>query len=203
NPGAMAQTDEGIADVSARMLPALEKVEWTPADGRSLSGRSQSGFAGPGGNFLGIGANAFRTAADFSALNVDGTSYLYASGGLGNEVDSRVVWSTTDYLTWTPHEMNVRLTAPSVVQVGEKFYMGGNWTPFYVADSPTGPWAELGWPVHLDGRTLSAGDVQFFLDPDDGRLYLVYNLGAPIMGVELDPTDPTKVLSEPVVLFDF
>src|SRR5690625_1551274 len=202
NPGALAPTDEGIADVSARMLQILEKPEWTSADGRTLSGLSKSGFAGPGGNFSGIGENAFRTAADFSALNVDGTIYLYASGGLGNEVNSRVVWSTTDYLTWTPHEMNVGLTAPSVVQVGDKFYMGGNWTPFYVADSPTGPWTELGWPRHLNGRTLSAGDVQFFLDTD-GRLYLVYNLGAPIMGVELDPTDPTKVLSEPVVLFDF
>lgn len=200
---AMAPTDEAVADVSARMLQILEKPEWTSADGRSLSGLSKSGFTAAGGNFSAIGENAFRTAADFSALNVDGTIYLYASGGLGNEVNSRVVWSTTDYLTWTPHQMNVGLTAPSVVQVGEKFYMGGNWTPFYVADSPTGPWTEIGWPRHLNGRTLSAGDIQFFLDPDDGRLYLVYNLGAPIMGVELDPSDPTKVLSEPVVLFDF
>lgn len=202
NPGSMAPTDEGIADVSSRMLQILEKPEWTSADGRNLSGLSKSGFTGPGENFSGIGENAFRTAADFSALNVDGTIYLYASGGLGNAVNSRVVWSTTDYLTWTPHQMNVGLTAPSVVQVGDKFYMGGNWTPFYVADSPTGPWTELGWPRHLNGRTLSAGDVQFFLDTD-GRLYLVYNLGAPIMGVELDPADPTKVLTEPVVLFDY
>ena len=203
NPIAMAPTDEGIANVSARMLQTLEKPEWTPADGRNLAGLSKAGFTPPGANFSAIGENAFRTAADFSALNVDGTIYLYASGALANDVHSRVVWSTTDYLTWTPHQMNLGLTAPSVVQVGEKFYMGGNWTPFYVADSPTGPWTELGWPRHLNGRTLSAGDIQFFLDPDDGRLYLVYNLGAPIMGVELDPEDPTKVLSEPVVLFDF
>ncbi len=202
NPTTMPPTEEGVANVSARMLQILAKPEWTAADGRTLSGLSKSGFVGPGENFSGIGENAFRTAADFSALNVDGTIYLYASGGLGNEVNSRVVWSTTDYLTWTPHEMNVGLTAPTVVQVGEKFYMAGNWTPFYVADSPTGPWTEIGWPRHLDGRTLSAGDVQFFLDTDD-RLYLVYNLGAPIMGVELDPTDPTRVLTEPVVLFDF
>lgn len=44
--------------------------------------------------------------------------------------------------------------------------------------------------------------MQFFLDTD-GRLYLTYNIGAPIMGVELDANDPRKILTDPVVLWDF
>ena len=44
--------------------------------------------------------------------------------------------------------------------------------------------------------------MQFFLDTD-GRLYLMYRSGAPIMGVELDPEDPRKVLTKPVVVWDF
>ncbi|WP_164745237.1 family 43 glycosylhydrolase [Georgenia faecalis] len=194
-PREMAPTDEGVADVTTGMAEVMAKPEWLPADGRSLVRQSKTGFSV-------VSENAFRTAADFSAVNVDGTIYLYASGALNNEGNSRVVWSTTDYLTWTPHEMNIGLTAPTVVHIGDKFYMAGNSTPFYVADSPVGPWTELGRPMHLDGTELRAGDVQFFKDTD-GRLYLNYNIGEPIMGVELDAADPLKVLTEPVVLWDF
>ena len=44
--------------------------------------------------------------------------------------------------------------------------------------------------------------MQFFLD-DDGRLYLTWNIGAPIMGAELDPERPNQLISEPLVVLDF
>ncbi len=78
------------------------------------------------------------------------------------------------------------VTAPTVVKVGTKFYMAGNSTPIFVADSPVGPWSELGRFTNPDGTEIRSSDVQFFLDTD-GRLYLTYNIGAPILGVELDP----------------
>src|SRR5690606_35491531 len=58
NPTTMPPTEEGVANVSARMLQILAKPEWTAADGRTLSGLSKSGFVGPGENFSGIGENA-------------------------------------------------------------------------------------------------------------------------------------------------
>jgi xylan 1,4-beta-xylosidase len=191
---AMAATDEAIAD-STTMLPVLEKDRWVEADGRTLTGRAKTGFRV-------LTENAFRTAADFTPLNVDGTIYLYASGGLGGPNNSRTAWSTTDYLTWTVYEMNMGVTAPTAVRVGNKFYMAGNGSPIYVADSPVGPWTEFGRFTKSDGTELRPSDVQFFLDTD-GRLYLTYNIGAPIMGVELDSADPRRVLTEPVVVWDF
>ena len=136
-------------------------------------------------------------------LNVDGTIYLYASGAMQNAPNNnRTVWSTTDYLTWTPHQMNLGLVAPTVVQIGDKFYMAGNNTPVYQADSPTGPWTSMGSFLRPSGQNLSVGDVQFFPDTD-GRLYLTYNIGSPIMGVELDPNNPRQLISDPVVLWTF
>ena len=193
-PSAMAPTDAAVAN-STGITPILAKPQWVEADGRTLVRHAKAGFAV-------VTENAYRTAADFSPVNVDGTIYLYASGSMLTPNGSRTVWSTTDYLTWTPHEMNMGVTAPTVVKVGKKFYMAGNSTPIFVADSPVGPWTEFGRFTNLDGTEIRSNDVQFFLDTD-GRLYLTYNIGAPIMGVELDPNDPRKVLTKPVVVWDF
>lgn len=193
--GTMPPTDANVADTS-QIPRSLQLESWTAADGRTLAGRSTRGFTR-------ISENSARTGADWSALNVDGTIYLYASGAMQNAPNNnRTVWSTTDYLTWTPHEMNLGLVAPTVVQIGDKFYMAGNNTPVYQADSPTGPWTSMGSFLRPDGRNLSVGDVQFFLDTD-GRLYLTYNIGSPIMGAELDPENPRQLISEPVVMWTF
>ena len=193
-PSAMAPTDAAVAN-STGITPILAKPQWVEADGRTLVRHAKAGFTV-------VTENAYRTAADFSPVNVDGIIYLYASGSMLAPNGSRTVWSTTDYLTWTPHEMNMGVTAPTVVKVGNTFYMAGNSTPIFVADSPVGPWTEFGRFTNLDGTEIRSSDVQFFLDTD-GRLYLTYNIGAPIMGVELDPKDPRKVLTKPVVVWDF
>ncbi|MFD6679631.1 family 43 glycosylhydrolase [Micromonospora parva] len=193
--GTMPPTDANVANTS--QIPASLNLEtWTAASGRTLASRSTVGFSR-------ISENSARTGADWSALNVDGTIYLYASGAMQNAPNNnRTVWSTTDYLTWTPHQMNLGLVAPTVVQLGDTFYMAGNNTPVYQADSPTGPWTSMGNFLRPNGQTLSVGDVQFFPDTD-GRLYLTYNIGSPIMGAELDPNNPRQLISDPVVLWTF
>ena len=191
NTSAMAPTDAGIAN-STTMLPILAKDTWVEADGRTLSGRAKTGFRA-------LTENRYRTMADFSPVNYDGTIYLYCSGNLQT---NRALYSTRDYRTWQYQEMNLGVTAPTAVRAGGKYYLAGNFTPVFVADSPAGPWTQLGRFTRPDGSTFSAGDVQFFLD-DDGRLYLSWNIGAPIMGAELDPNQPNQLISEPVVVVDF
>lgn len=193
--GTMPPTDANVADAS--QIPAsLNLPSWTAASGRTLASRSTRGFTR-------ISENSARTGADWSALNVDGTIYLYASGAMQSAPNNdRTVWSTTDYLTWTPHQMNLGVVAPTVVQIGDKFYMAGNNTPVYQADSPVGPWTSMGSFLRPNGQPLSVGDVQFFLDTD-GRLYLTHNIGSPIMGAELDPDNPRQLLTNPVVLWTF
>ncbi len=191
NTSTMAPTDAGLGN-SAQMLPILAKDTWVEADGRNLSGRAKAGFRA-------LTENRYRTMADFSPVNYDGTIYLYCSGNLQT---NRALYSTRDYRTWQYQEMNLGVTAPTAVRVGGKYYLAGNNTPVYVADSPAGPWTQLGRFTRPDGSTFSAGDVQFFLD-DNGRLYLSWNIGAPIMGAELDPAKPNQLISEPVVVFDF
>ncbi len=44
--------------------------------------------------------------------------------------------------------------------------------------------------------------MQFFLD-DNGRLYLSWSIGAPIMGAELDPKNPNRLISDPVEVYNF
>lgn len=190
---AMPTTDAGIAN-STGIRPILAKETWVEADGRDLLGRSKTGFRL-------VTENAFRAMADFSAVNYDGTIYLYCSGKVANGGD-RALYSTRDYRNWNHHEMNVSVVAPTAVRAHGKYYLAGNGSPVYVADSPTGPWTELGRFTRRDGSTFDASDVQFFLD-DDGRLYLSWGIGAPIMAAELDPRRPNRLITDPDVVFDF
>ena len=184
---------DGLLDATS-INETLAKDTLTAADARSLV-RS----TGAMGNLIEDNA---RTAADVFAYQVsDGTIYLYATGNMQDEATYGACWSTTDYINWEYHQMNLGVVAPTFVQVGEKYYFAGNNTPVYVSDSPVGPWEELGYFQMPDGTgTTGFGDVNFFLD-DDGRLYLTYSIGSPIMGCELDPEDPTKMLTEPVALW--
>ncbi|MFB6549452.1 family 43 glycosylhydrolase [Streptomyces sp. NPDC056405] len=190
----MPTSDRGIAD-SAAMREILAKETWVEEDGRRLLGQSKTGFRL-------VTENAFRAVADFSAVNYDGTIYLYCSGKVQNPDGDRTVYSTRDFRNWQHHSMNVGVTAPTAVRSLGKYYLAGNGSPVYVADSPTGPWRELGRFTRPNGTAFGAGDVQFFLDEDE-RLYLSWNIGAPIMAAELDPKNPSRLITEPVVIFDF
>ena len=188
----MPPTDAGIADSTA-LLPFLAKTSWTAADGRSML---RAGAAG----FKQLGENYYRACADFTAVNYDGTVWLYCSGNL---VDNRNIYSTRDYVNWQYHEMNVGVGAPTAVRIGSDYYMVGNGSDVYQAKKPQGPWTSIGKFIKRDGTTTTSSDNSFFLDPDTNRLYLSYSIGAPIMAVELDPKNPTKFISDPTVIIDF
>ncbi len=170
----------------------LAKETWTEADGRMMI------FQGGGQK---IQENAFRTTADIFVYQIsDGTLVMHASGSMQNEDTYGACWTSTDYVHWDYHQMNRCVTAPTFMELNGKFYMAGNGSDLYVADEPWGPWESLGKFIMPDGTEQGFSDVNFFLD-DDGRLYLSYSIGSPIMGCELDANDPTKVLTEPVVIW--
>ncbi len=192
--GANTMSSEINAMDATRINQTLEKEILTVADGRSLV-RAASGIAG-------MQVNSFRTTADiFGYQTSDGTIWLHASGSMQNNDQYGACWSSTDYVNWEYHPMNLCVTAPTFVQIGDKYYLAGNGSPVYVADTPAGPWTSMGKFIMPDGSEKGFSDVNFFLD-DDGRLYLSYSIGSPIMGCELDPNQPTKVLTEPIVLWN-
>ncbi len=170
----------------------LAQEAWIPeTEGRKLSSV---------GNVMNPVDNACRTGADPTAFFHDGVCYLYATGDC---VTNYNCWYTTDFATWEGYAIDVVPTAPSVIEVNGKFYMAGNSSPVYVADGPLGPWSELGNFILPDGtETNGYSDVCFFLD-DDGRLYLNYSIGCPIMGAELDPEKPNQLLTDPVAIFEY
>lgn len=170
----------------------LEKEVWDEADGRAMMafGEGQS-----------IQENAFRTTADVFVYQIsDGTLVMHASNSMNNDAKYGACWTSTDYVNWEYHQMNLGVTAPTFMEQNGKYYLCGNVTDVYVSDYPWGPWEALGKFKMPDGSTKGFTDVNFFQD-EDGRLYLSYSIGSPIMACELDPDDPTIVLTEPVVIW--
>ena len=191
----MPESIDGALDATS-LNETLAKESFAVGDGTSL-------IFGSGMRALPrLTENAYRTVADIFAYQVsDGTVYLHVSNSMLNDAEYGACWSSTDYVNWEYHQMNLGVTAPGFVQVGEKYYLAGNNTPVYVSDSPIGPWEELGPFTLPDGTETGFSDVNFFLD-DDGRLYLSYSIGSPIKGCELNPENPSQLLTEPVVLWD-
>ena len=180
--------------VNGSMAPMsmLEKETWTEADGRSMvrMGGGQK-----------IQENAFRTTADIFVYQIsDGTLVMHASGSMRYNDTYGACWTSTDYINWEYHEMNRCVTAPTFVELNGKYYMCGNGSDVLVSDCPWGPWESAGKFKRLDGTEATFSDVNFFLD-DDGRLYLSYSIGSPIMACELDANDPTRMLTDPVIVW--
>lgn len=174
NLSEMPETSDGILDATS-INERLALDTWTVADGRSLV-RSTSGFTR-------FSENNYRTTADIFAYQVDdGTVYLHVSNSMQNNDTYGACWSSTDYVNWEYHQMNLGVTAPTFVEIGDKYYLCGNGTPVYVSDSPVGPWEELGMFVLPDGTESGFSDVCFFLD-DDGRLLSVLQHRQPHHGL--------------------
>ena len=162
----------------------LSKEKWTEVEGRMMQvlGKGQT-VSEPGGS---------RGAGDPFVYQIsDGTIVMHVSG---------MCWTTTDYIHWEAHEQNVGLGAPTFMELNGKYYLCGNSTDLYESDCPWGPWKSIGKFKMLDGKETGFGDVNFFQD-DDGRLYLSYSIGSPIYACELDPNDPTVILTEPVIIW--
>lgn len=142
----------------------------------------------------------FRELADPSALWFEGKWYLYPS------VD--MAWVSADRGgTWQHHPLNVRDTgyAPTVVHHRGRFLLLASGSPLHAADSPLGPFQELGRiriaPVPgMPGFT----DPMLFSD-EDGRLFYYWGCSASggIWGAELDAADPCQPLTAPAELIPF
>nr|MCR5005263.1 family 43 glycosylhydrolase [Clostridiales bacterium] len=145
------------------------------------------------------GQNDVRATADPSAYYFDGKWYLYITSGAVYESDDLVNWTVHHEDSWMPISAPM---APTVEEYHGKYYGAANNTPLFVSDNPIGPWTLLGDWTLPDGREFVAGDVMIFRDDDD-RLYLYFGLGPCIMGAELDPEQPNKLLTKPKVLVPF
>jgi xylan 1,4-beta-xylosidase len=140
----------------------------------------------------------YRELADPTAIWHDGKWILYPS------VD--MAWVSDDMgATWQHHPLNLRDVgyAPTVVRQGDRFLLMASGSPIYESSSPLGPFEELGrlrLPAGLPGTT----DPMLFVD-DDGRLFFYWGCTETqgIFGIELDRTDPTRLIGEAKKLIPF
>jgi arabinan endo-1,5-alpha-L-arabinosidase len=126
----------------------------------------------------------------------NGKYYAYGTGGSALVSD--------DGWTWRPGARPARAgLAPDVIHIGDRYYMyvaaniGAQpkaainmiWSKTLDPDSPDYKWEEGGVVASSDGvEDSNAIDPGVFLDPNDGRLWLVYgSYFAYIRLVELDP----------------
>ncbi|MDO4292356.1 MAG: family 43 glycosylhydrolase [Eubacteriales bacterium] len=115
------------------------------------------------------------------------------------------VYESEDYKNWkvcTQCDMP-KLVAPTVVEHKNKFYLMGSESALYCADSPYGPFEELGKITDDTGEELYIRDPMLFSD-DDEKLYLYWGLGKDgIYGMELDHKQPCRGIGKPISLCKF
>ncbi len=140
----------------------------------------------------------FRELADPTVIWHEGRWYLFPSCDMA--------WVSKDFVTWEHHPLTPGDIgyAPTVVRHRGGFLMTACGAGLWRAPHPLGPWTEFGGFVSPDGMLVEGWmDPMLFAD-DDGRLYAYWGLGAPgILGAELDPDQPTRLLTAPRVLFSF
>ncbi len=129
-----------------------------------------------------------RSLADPTVIKHGQKWYLYATGGMA--------WVSGDLVNWEYHRSilsDVRrgITAPTVLEYKDRFYLTGNGTGLYVASDPLGPWDYLGDVKDDKGQRVSWVDPMLFVDR--GKIYAYYGSGKEgIHVVELDPADLTR-----------
>lgn len=148
----------------------------------------------------------YRSISDPSVLYENGKWYLYPSYGMA--------WVSEDFVTWkhvrtTPYNMKY---SPVVVPFKDRYLMTSHSNGLYESDSPLGEFKFLGDFILPNGDPFCPIDPALFVD-DDGRLYLYgFFYGQEIRknviptgtyGVELDPNNPKRLLTEPITLFTF
>lgn len=140
----------------------------------------------------------WRETADPSVLYENGIWYLYSSCGM--------VYYTEDFCTWKHKKMRPYDCgyAPTVVNHKGKYYLCGSISDLYVADNPLGDFESIGYFVLPNGEKLMRCYDPMLFSDDDGRLYLYYSTGAPVIyGVEVDSDNPCQLLAEPELFIEF
>ncbi len=148
----------------------------------------------------------YRSISDPSVLYENGKWYLYPSYGMAFVSDDFVTW---EHVRTTPYDMKY---SPVVVPFRGRYLMTSHSHGLYIADSPLGDFTYLGDFLLPSGETMKPTDPALFVD-EDGRLYL-YCFGmregthrasfiTGTFGVELDPDNPRRCLTELQCLFAF
>jgi len=140
----------------------------------------------------------FRELADPSVLYDNGHWILYPSVAMA--------WVTEDFRTWQHVGMNVSDIgyAPTIFKHHNTYYLTASAVPLYRSDSPLGPWEEVGEMIGTDGQKLPCYWDPMILADDDGRCYCYWGCGGPgILGVELDPDQLNRAVTEPKLLFSY
>ena len=154
--------------------------------------------------------NDTRSSADPAAFYYNDTWYIYGSNGS--------MWKSADFVNWEFYDLSyVYGMAPSIaVRTDENgkdtFYLAGNGTHLWSADSPEGPFTDLGEFTYNgksfvdnleDGIVITKNnDVNIFVD-DDGRMYLYWGMGPYIMGAEMNVDNPTELITEPKIIIEY
>lgn len=149
----------------------------------------------------------FREVSDPEMLYYDGVWYMYPS------VSQAFI--STDLVHWEyrPLQLAVDLGyAPTLAKCGQRFLLTASCLlrdkvpKLYSAPTPLGPFENLGEPLDRNGQSLQPEylDPSLFCD-DNGRLYLYWGScpGGGICGVELDPDNPTRAISDQKILITY
>lgn len=163
------------------------------------------GMFDPPENLSGKRTPDFRSLADPTVFYHDNKWYLYPSYGMA--------WVSEDFVSWKHIRTSPYCSrySPCITAWKGKFLLTGSNCPLYVGDSPVGPFEEKGDFIKPDGSHFIPCDPCIFTD-DDGRIYM-YEVGFDlikkpniyhtcILGYELDPDDPRKILQGPVLVMD-
>jgi xylan 1,4-beta-xylosidase len=166
--------------------------------GRNARDMTVGAPVGSDGLFLVPVQEQYRELADVSMLWEGGVWYMYPS------VD--MAWVSKDGgATWEHHPLNVRDLgyAPTIVKHKGKFLLMASNSSVYRADSPLGPFTEIG-RIRLPGGVPGQTDPMLFSD-GDGKLYYYWGCTANdgIYGVEMDADNPSQVKGTPKLMIPF
>ncbi len=146
----------------------------------------------------------YRSISDPTVFYWDNKWYLYPSYGM--------CWVSEDFANW----QHVRTEpfcpkySPAIIPWKSRFLLTSWNCPLYVADSPTGPFEELGAFIAPDGSEFLITDPALYTE--DGRIY-AYGFAmrreenfryfySQIVAWELDADNPRQAIRGPVVIYE-
>ena len=161
--------------------------------------------------------NDYRDTSEPSALYYHDTWYLYCSNSALFVSDNFTDWRSVQLKSDTGEDLGFGGAPTVAVRTDENgqdhFYMAWNKSNLWEAEDPEGPFRDLGSFTYNgksfkdnfleDGLIIpSNDDVSLFVN-DDGRMYMYWGMGPYISGAELNPENPTELLTEPVKLIEY